>query len=487
MLSNFNNRDFEQYVKQNADQYRMFPSEKVWKGIHNVLHARRRWYGIGLALLLLTSGTVTWVMLSSSDKNQPTTGKQLTGLQAPMAVPEQRQEPNILSTSARGANRTNVPFNTGSVNPEADPFSAVVSADLPVEVSPNLAVSNAITYMAADKENIPVATRPAATSTYAPTTLAMVQNKQIAVILKPADLGLISASRKDVEPDLFELLSNKDNTTDKKILASSKATIEPGDIYPMTIESVVNSFTRAARKKISWQIYVAQTVSYRILKENKDFISDAQARNSPMGFSSLETVNTAVTHKPDMGLELGFTAAYPASNRVKLTAGLQLNVSKYDIKAFTHPTENTIISLDVGYGTNVSAQSNYRNFSGNKLSWLHNLYVSASVPIGAQLKVAGNSKTYFGVGGTVQPTFIIRDRAYLLSTDYKNYAEVPWLIRPWNLSTGLETFIGYSTGNVKWKVGPQMRYQWLSSFQEKYPVKEHLFDFGLKVGIMLNQ
>src|SRR5204863_8490315 len=70
MESNFNNRDFEQFVKQNADQYRMFPSEKVWRGIHNTLHTRRRWFGIGVTFLLLTIGTVTWVMVSSSDKNQ---------------------------------------------------------------------------------------------------------------------------------------------------------------------------------------------------------------------------------------------------------------------------------------------------------------------------------------------------------------------------------------------------------------------------------
>ena len=99
----------------------------------------------------------------------------------------------------------------------------------------------------------------------------------------------------------------------------------------------------------------------------------------------------------------------------------------------------------------------------------------------------GDRKTSLGIAGTVQPTYILRDRAYLISTDYKNYAEIPWLVRRWNLSTSLETFAAYSTGNLKWKIGPQVRYQWLSSFQEKYPVKEHLFDFGLKLGVMLNQ
>src|SRR6185295_4112031 len=79
MESNFNNRDFEQFVKQNADQYRMFPSEKVWKGIHNALHTRKRWYGIGLTFLLLTVGTVTWVMVSSPDRDQPVAINQSPG------------------------------------------------------------------------------------------------------------------------------------------------------------------------------------------------------------------------------------------------------------------------------------------------------------------------------------------------------------------------------------------------------------------------
>lgn len=66
----YNNRDFEHFLKQNADQYRMFPSEKVWEGIHHTLHNRRRWYGIGLALLLLSTATVTTIMLNNAGKKQ---------------------------------------------------------------------------------------------------------------------------------------------------------------------------------------------------------------------------------------------------------------------------------------------------------------------------------------------------------------------------------------------------------------------------------
>ena len=109
------------------------------------------------------------------------------------------------------------------------------------------------------------------------------------------------------------------------------------------------------------------------------------------------------------------------------------------------------------------------------------------MPIGIEVNLIGDDKVQFGVAGTIQPTYVLGDRAYLLSTDYKNYALVPWLIRRWNANTALEAFVSYSTGKMKWQVGPQVRYQLLSSFVDEYPVEENLFDFGLKVGISVNK
>ena len=238
--------------------------------------------------------------------------------------------------------------------------------------------------------------------------------------------------------------------------------------FDWTIESVLNSFRPAKHKRFAFQFNFTPTISYRKLSANKAFLSSAsQQANAPFSFAALYDVNSAVTHKPDIGLEFGFTSKYSLASNLRVKAGVQFNVNRYDIKAFNSQNELTTFALKTNAGVDsVYATSSHRNFSGYKSDWLQNFYFEISVPVGIEVDVAGDDRVQFGVGGTIQPTYVLGDRAYLLSTDYKNYAEVPWLIRRWNVSAGFETFVSYSTGKMKWQVGPQVRYQLLSSFIE---------------------
>src|SRR4030095_9214588 len=80
----------------------MFPSEKVWKGIHNTLHTRRRWYGIGLSFLLLTIATVTWVMVSSPSKSQHTPIDQITPASNPAIKSSIEKKATALTSNNKG-------------------------------------------------------------------------------------------------------------------------------------------------------------------------------------------------------------------------------------------------------------------------------------------------------------------------------------------------------------------------------------------------
>jgi hypothetical protein len=80
MERQFNNGDFEKLLRDNANQYRMYPSEKVWKGIHSALHTRRRWYGLTAAIMLLVTGSIVSIIIYSDkpEKNNLTSQKNIS-------------------------------------------------------------------------------------------------------------------------------------------------------------------------------------------------------------------------------------------------------------------------------------------------------------------------------------------------------------------------------------------------------------------------
>jgi hypothetical protein len=459
----------------------MFPSEKVWNGIHRTLHTRRRWYGIGLTLLLLTTAVVTWVMLlepGTSPTAFASSSAYRTGLQ--FKEPEPLQPEILVATQPSAGDREN---KTNSQRASAvNPFFASATTgsleDVPVTeelATPVLVSSNS---QPSQPASLLIDTKPAMIRKSSPT-----QNRDLLAMtstISPLSNRIVVTDM-DHEADIAAPMSTPPAKTNDQLDEQGKS------LYPMTIESVVNSYTyKKNRKKLRWQIYAVPTISYRELKENMAFIREARSNGTIPTTTLPAEINSVVNHKPDIGFELGFSAGYPLSNNFRIVGGLQFNVSKYDIRAFNYQEEIATIALQSGSGANsVSTTSNYRSYGNTKANWLRNLYFSASAPVGVEVKFNSAKKSYAGFTTTLQPSYMLSYKSYLLSTDYKNYAEVPSLIRKWNLNTGFEVFAGYTTKKLEWRIGPQVRYQTLSSFKDKYPVREHLVDFGLKVGVML--
>ncbi len=488
MENSYNNRDFEHFVKQNADQYRMFPSEKVWNNIHHTLHQRNKWYGFGLSLLLLSTAAVTWVMLTPSNKNQQLADR-LPVAVTNISIPTVKAQPAAFITPATATRNSETPGQPVSDEDlqSQNLFMTDMSdqtEELKIEIAKELAppaISMTKPLIAFDMN----VTAPAVIQTPALIAVNKVPVQQViasAEVVKTEPEPLVTDELKPVDAALVN--------NEKKAELENAVTTVKRDEYPLTIESVINSYTKK-KSKLTLQTYFTPTVSYRRLREDNQFLSETQSRgtltNATVAISDVENI---VTHKPDYGLQLGVTAGYEISPRLTFITGLQFNVNKYDIRAYNYPAERATIALIPGAfnQTSFETETTYRNYSGSKKAdWLHNLYFSASLPIGLQVRLSGAGKSEIGVGGSIQPTYILGNRTYLLSTDYKNYAEAPSLIRKWNMSTSLEAYAGISTGKIDWRIGPQVRYQLLSSYKKEYPVKEHLFDFGLKVGIILNK
>ena len=464
MERQFNNGDFEKQLRDNANQYRMYPSEKVWKNIHSALHTRRRWYGITAAIMFLISASIVSIIIynGNPDKNN-LKGKAIAQTNQQLANSEKISSEKYTPAINKEKGDLNKPRNVEELVRDNQVFNFPkaengqdINADLLNESAP---VETIVVFIPSSSES--------------------------SIIDEPVnnDLNLVrfnSEIKTEHQETLIPL-------SPEKVLDQNILNIESGNKIQQTISALSSQnapvITAYKQKKVTAQVYFTPTVSYRKLTENK------RVYNSGAFYVPVIDLNNVVKHKPAMGLEFGIEGRYRVNNKLSLKSGFQFNINRYDIRAYSHTTEIATVALNSGSGfDSMATTTNYRNFSGGSdPNWLENFYFQATVPIGVEYIISENKNLKWGVSGTIQPTYVIGDRAYMLSSDYKNYARFPDLMRRWNISTGFGTFVSYSTGKIKWQVGPHVRYQHLSSFVSALTVREKLFAIGLKVGATLNK
>jgi len=113
---------------------------------------------------------------------------------------------------------------------------------------------------------------------------------------------------------------------------------------------------------------------------------------------------------------------------------------------------------------------------------LRNKNYEISIPVGLDYKILNAGNVSWNVAAALQPTYIFDKEPFLLSSDLKSYADGSSIMRKWNLNTSLETYLSIQAGDYRWQIGPQFRYQNLPTYNSKYPIKEHLLDYGIKIG-----
>ena len=242
MEPNYDNRDFEHFVKQNANQYRMYPSEKVWKGIHNKLHSRRRWLGIGFLFIGLVIATATLVMIGSPLPEKMALNKPAA---TPANVPAPKENNpigEILSPSKQTSNhsKTVIPFTINSTQESVIP----VNNDIPVAIS--TLIDELIEVDASNKKTF--------TDISIPVKIELDNNLPVTVQISDlatdenADLTTTSTQSAEVDNDLKTNLQK--------------------NIYPLSIESVINLYRASVKKNVTFQAYFTPSISYRRLSEN---------------------------------------------------------------------------------------------------------------------------------------------------------------------------------------------------------------------------
>ncbi|MFM9910460.1 MAG: hypothetical protein ACKVOW_14000 [Chitinophagaceae bacterium] len=470
--------DFEQLIKQKSDQYKIYPSSKVWRGIHNSLHSSRRWYLLSFVLFMAGISYYSIDQLSapprknnSSLKNSSSAidDKSLSERQSIILPFTSKRSNTVISGSSNNYDKRGPAIEMNELSISQSNSEKLLYAGEGINdngIGQDVfftPVKNDDSYQE-EKSVVPVPIAASSFYKYISPSIA----ESGAIVKGIEETKLSGSSTKNAIA-----LNNEELNDHKKI--------------NWLQENALYEFSKPKSKRISYLFTLSPTMNYRKLTGGKNGSITNDAKNIPISFNIEGDVDRLVNHKPALGFELGSMVLYAVNKNLTFKAGLQFNYSRYNIQAYSsYSTDRATIALNNFYGTNPDSITTYtrlRNFGGNSVKDLKNEYFQLSAPIGIELLVLGRGKLQFSVAGTIQPTYLINRDNYLITTDYKNYTREPSLVRRWNVNTGAEAFVSYKTGGFKFQLGPQLRYQLLSSYDDKYPVKEFLTEYGIKFGI----
>lgn len=470
MEKDFYHSEFEELLREKADQYKMYPSEKVWKGIDRSLRSRRRWYWSGFVLLL--SGVTYFAV------NDLISGDTRRTAAAPAPTAEIAAHQQVTTAQL-------VPFSTDisdlhTANTEV-PQDETVTSDLFIEDSGTITAAFQIPLklLPGNESATPQQKASFMISGLEPLDHSEAYNIELSWPLENTPAAIAGIGKMETRSVPGQTKGSVDLNPVETTSTDLKHKIN-------WFEDRMNMTIPSAPKRISWQLAFSPTVNYRKLTGNAGSRGLPRNVSVPMAVRIEGDIDKLVNHKPALGFELGTHGLLRLSKRVSLKGGLQFNYSKYDIRAFRTPTEVATIALNSQLGRTPGAIVNYtdlRNFGGSAVEDLKNQYYQLSMPLGFEVRVFGNDRLQFNLASTIQPTYMLNKNTYLITTDLKNYTKEPSLVRRWNVNAGAEAYVSYTRGDVKWQVGPQFRYQLLSSYQKVYPIKEYLMEYGIKVGI----
>ncbi len=539
--NNFYSDDFEQLIRGKTEQYKMYPSENVWKGVHTALHTRRKWFIAGMAALvtgilffagkeLITPSRVITLHRPASAVGAVTddaarsstagvaenTDLGASGLNAaPLAAIRSSNNAPVRREAADGSDDTAERDATFSGMSITLGHPVLTQSDLSEwlshvvrlpEQAPDLAViagrSNA-SEQGKMAEDGSMEHREDAAKGGADNTAGGIENASggigsggvVAGRVEDASGGIDGLSARGTQRSrLQNTNAGRAAVTGKKYLpdsaasgakASGAAIAKAEDMQRINwLQDYAMNVLDASPKhgRTYLQLTLAPTINYRTIGGSNLAAEKLPQQMGPYA-QLLNNPQAMVGHSPAIGFEVGGSILYRVTRNLSIKGGLQFNFNRYPMKAYVSRSQNPMNSTYGYVLDSLNSSVTTGSGSGRTAESIDNDYFQLSAPVGFELRVLGNERLQFNIGATVQPSYLLNTDSYMLTEDYHDYDKSPNKFRRWNINGGVEAFLTYRTGDIRWQIGPEFRYQLFSSYISQYPITENLKGYGLKIGI----
>jgi len=491
MENNLNtNEELEQFLLDEVSRHRMYPSEHVWENIRTELHGTSSWPALPfIAIFIIVALTLSTIYnyppkddiqikKAAASNNKPAIGNASENVII-------TTDSNAITSLDQEINPTHLTNQTiAAINTQRHigPVSNVVNILLPAENTTLIQDPPAVSAVAGKlllKDTNPVSTNNSKGDGLTGYTNSIADIKNNNTVSADDYLGT---------DNIFSTTANGKTTAFSKILMAVTSTDKDenllADSYLTDFKFEPKKRSKKELTRFEWQVYATPSISYRKLNDDNERLFYINATSGlSLSQNAAANVNTVVRHKPALGMEVGVGILYSLTKNLKFKTGLQFNVRQYYIDAYSSPYSLATISyVQNNHLDSVNVLSSFRNGNGYLSTKLDNKLYQVSIPIGVQWDFIDGKRFGINAGISFQPTFTLNKNVFLISTDYKYYANGAPFFRKWNANTSIELNFTYKTKNTTWFAGPQVRYQHLPTYNDLYPIKEYRWDYGLKIG-----
>lgn len=448
----FERGDFERTLKEHADRFFLIPSERVWKSIYNDLHPGSKWPSLAAGLFMFI--TLFWV--GNTNREYPSE-RNLTH--------EKTLQKNTIDKKVAPVISMN-----RNIAPQASQGISRVApiVELPAE-KPLKPSSGNMQGRLATARVTPLHGNLA--NTRGPENL-------IAPLIRPADgqkPAMILAD--NVSERSVNIIDNGRDLRAERPVQMKKRPVLTAEARASKDRSIIN-ISSNFRKKLKWEYVIVP------------MISGVKFDGASVSRSNSSIVYTPVSkHSMSIARRIGFTAGvnsyYPLSDRLSLMTGARFVYTGYNIYSEMMRPNTTSMTLVDKNGRMFS--KNYISYYGNDKyssnSNIVNYNWELSVPVGVEWDILPLRHVKFSVVSAIEPFMVVGSKAYMLAGNASRYVTDPDLVRKFNVSGNFGTMVSFSGNTVNWKIGPNFRYQILSTYNNVYPVKEHFLSYGIQVGV----
>lgn len=450
MKEEANNDQLERALREEAEDFRLLPSSKVWEGIEKQINPRRRydivWWIAAAGLLLLLTGT--WFVWQHKSPDTPS--KDLTQKNKETIKPPQRTWAPL-----NRQNREKVSQQEEKQSTQTRHQQGITKREPKVSEKKDISAG-----MAALNEKD--------------------SNSSFLVFLKKIPF---SFEQKQENPLPHLAFSGKINFAEKESNA---------ELANQDSQSEVQK-----KGKVSWQVFFTPGISYRSFTINESSMLGSSAAPAPGNSLAASPSSKVIEHRKDDAWEAGFRVSWHLKKGWETQTGLSVMHSGYSIHAFGSYPAYINNNGNTAFTDASSANSYYTAYSlslraaavpqASSAVFLHNRYLHVELPLLIGKEFGDPQKINVAIAAGPALTYMLSSNSIMYAPGSGRYFTNKDYLKPFNLNFQLEAELHIPLNKkLQFTVGPSFQYQVLSTY-ENYPlVKEHPYSIGIKTGIRLN-